>query len=557
MRKTIIVLSCCLAVLLVGYTSYRGYQVWKQKHGLAMAKGYLAKGDGRNTVLSLQEVLKANPRNIEACRMMASLTEAGRSRAALGWRQRVLELDPASFPDRLALAQAALLFQDYPLATNTLAGVAEADKKTSTYHMIAGTAALEGGQPDAADAHFSEAVKLDPDNPFPKVNLAVVRLHRTNALDMAEARITLQRVILSSTNAALCSQARRELIMDAMRFNDTATALSLSQALAQQGNASFADKLLRLSVLMKTRSPDFKPTLASYEVEAATNSAKLFELANWQVNQRSPADALAWLQSLPPQTRTNQPAALLTAECQIAMRDWKGVQSFIQSQQWADLEFERHAFLARSLREQGLEESSKAEWQLALKDATGKKIALNALYRQAEQWHWSSESEQILWTLVNSFPDEQAAAQALRQALMKGGRTRSLMQLISIQMRRNPSSVVLKNDLAMVALLLDAQELKPHDLAREAYEKDPKNASIASTYAYSLYVQRKPAEALKVMQQLDLRTLSIPGIGSYYGLILKANGLMPEAKSYLNLSSKAGVLLPEEKTLFAQAKAGL
>jgi len=192
-----------------------------------------------------------------------------------------------------------------------------------------------------------------------------------------------------------------------------------------------------------------------------------------------------------------------------------------------------------------------------LNEANGKKIALNALFREAAQWNWSSEAEQILWTLVNSFPDEQQAAQTLRHGLIVEGRTRSLMQLISILARRNPSDVELQNDLAMVALLLDAQELKPHDLAREAYQKEPKNPSIASTYAFSLYLQQKPAEALKVMQQLDLRTLSIPGIGTYYGLILKANGHLPEAKAYLNLSSKASGLLPEEKTLFAQAKAGL
>jgi cytochrome c-type biogenesis protein CcmH/NrfG len=506
MRKTIIVLSCLLAVLLLGYTGYRGYQVWKQKHGMAMARSYLGKADMRNTILALQEVLKTNPRNIEACRMMAGLTEAARSRAALVWRQRVLELNPNSFEDRLALAQAALVFQDYPLATNTLAGVAEADKKTATYHNIAGTAALEGGHPDEAEAHFSESVRLDPANPIPLVSLAVVRLHRTNALDMAEARITLQRVIMTSTNAALCSQARRELIVDALRFNDTSTALNLSQDLARQTNGNFTDKLLRLNVLMKTHSTEFKPTLAEYQHEAATNSAKLFDLANWQINQLSPAAALGWLQSLPMQTKTNQPAALLTAQCQISAKDWKGAQSFLQNQNWTELEFERHAFLARSLREQGLEESSKAEWQLALNGANGKKVDLNALFREAAQWNWSSEAEQVLWTLVNSFPDEQSAAQELRHAFIVEGRTRSLLQLISIQLRRNPSDVALKNDLAMVALLLNDQDVKPYDLAREAYQKDSKNPSIVSTYAYSLYLQQKPAEALKVMQQLDLRT---------------------------------------------------
>ena len=200
MRKTIFLLAAAIGLLLLGYTSYRGYQVWKQSHGMTMARRYFAKGDMRNTILSLQQVVNLNPRNIDACRMMADLTEMARSRSALAWRQRVLELNPNSFEDRLALVQAAIICQQYSLATNTLAGVAETDKKTAAYHTMAGTTALIGGKLDAAEAHYSEAIRLDPANPIPQVNLAVVRLHRTNALDMAEARIALQRIIQSSTN---------------------------------------------------------------------------------------------------------------------------------------------------------------------------------------------------------------------------------------------------------------------------------------------------------------------------------------------------------------------
>src|ERR1017187_3692774 len=123
MRKTILVLSSCIVLLLLGYTGYRGYQVWKQSHAMAMAKAYYAKAAAsrfsdkaavQNTVLSLQQVLIANPRNIEANRMMAGLTEAHRKREALVWRARVLDLNPNSIDDRLSLAQAALIFQDYP-----------------------------------------------------------------------------------------------------------------------------------------------------------------------------------------------------------------------------------------------------------------------------------------------------------------------------------------------------------------------------------------------------------------------------------------------------------
>jgi tetratricopeptide (TPR) repeat protein len=556
MRKIIIVLSCCIILLLLGYSGYRGYQVWKQSHGMAMARAYFAKADARNTILSLQEVLNINPRNIEACRMMAGLTESVRSPSALIWRQRILELDPNSIEDRLSLAQAAIIFQDYLLASNTLAGVVGTDKNTAVYNNIAGTVALVGGQLDEAEAHFSEAIRLDPSNPVPQVNLAVVRLHRTNALDMAEARIALQRVIMSSTNAALCSQARRELVNDAMRFNNIPMALALSKELAEQSNSVFADKLLRLDVLLKTNGDEFKPTLALYQREAAINPAKIFDLANWQINKLSPADALGWLQSLPMQTRTNEPAVLLAAQCQMQIGDWHGLQVAIQHQNWNELEFMRHAFLARALRQQDLTEASTAEWGVALNYASNQKGTLIALFRLAAQWRWNSEAEQVLWTVVNKYPEEKWAAPTLSQALLAWHRTRSLMELFDIMYKRNPDDLDSKNNLAMTAMLLGEQELNPYDMAQEVYEKAPTNPSYASTYAFSLYLQKKYPEALKVMQQLTQKDLENPSTAGYYGLILKANANMAEAKTFLNLSSN-GSLLPEEQALFDQAKAGL
>jgi Flp pilus assembly protein TadD len=104
--------------------------------------------------------------------------------------------------------------------------------------------------------------------------------------------------------------------------------------------------------------------------------------------------------------------------------------------------------------------------------------------------------------------------------------------------------------------LLEANELKPHELAREAYELAPTNASYASTYAYSLLLQQKGADALKVIEQLKPQELAHPAIAGYYAIILKATGNPAKAKTYLELSSKAR-LLPEEQKLFENAKSGV
>jgi Flp pilus assembly protein TadD len=554
MRKLIIIFLCCTVTLLAGYAGYRGYKVWKQNRMMNLAHTFAAKGDGRNMLLCVQQVLRSNPQNVEACRLMAQISEAGRSPVALLWRSRVVELNPHSLEDRLALAQSAMMFRDYMVATNALEGVDAAGRKTAAYQNVAGAVAAAANQRAEAEAHFFEAARLEPTNPVPQLNLAVVRLYSTNEPARAEARTTLARI--SSSSPALRCQALRELVGDALRSKQTNAALALSMDLVEQTNSAFSDRLLRLDVLKGGQNAEFKPALAAFQREAGTNTAKIYELSMWQMTRIGPAETLAWLQGLPKNTQTNQPVALLTAECYTLLQDWRGLQNSLKQQDWSELEFVRHAFQTRALRGQDLSGAAKAEWDLALKTANGQKGSLIMLLRLAAQWNWQSESEDLLWTIVNQYPGEKWAFGALNQALFTDGRTRSLMMLYSQELKRSPSDLAMKNNLAMTALLLDAQELKPHEIAREVYQKAPTNAACVSTYAFSLHVQKKDAEALKVIEQLKPQELQNPSIAGYYGLILKATGNVAKAKTCLELASK-GTLLPEERKLFDRAKAGL
>jgi Flp pilus assembly protein TadD len=553
MRKLIVIFLCCTVALLTGYAGYRGYKVWKQNRMMNLAHTFAAKGDGRNMLLSVQQVLRSNPRHLEASRMMAALLEAGRSPGALLWRSRVVELNPKSLDDRLALAQSAMMFREYMVATNALEGVDQAGRKTAAYHNVAGVVAAAANQRAEAEAHFLESARLEPTNPAPQLNLAVVRLHGTNASAMAEARTTLTRI--SSSSPALRCQALRELVVDSMRSRQTNAALALSKDLVQQTNSAFSDYLLRLDVLKGSQNVEFKLALAAFQREAGTNTAKIYELSMWQMTRIGPKDTLAWLQSLPKNTQTNQPVALLTTECYTMLGDWRGLNGALTNQNWGELEFVRHAFQTRALRGQDMSGAAKAEWEQALKTANGQKASLVMLLRLAAQWGWQSDAEELLWTIVNQYPGEQWAFRALAQALYAGGRTRPLMMLYSQQVKRSPSDLGARNNLAMTALLLDAQELKPHELAREVYGKAPTNAAYVSTYAFSLHLQKKDAEALKVIEQLKPQELQNPSIAGYYGLILKATGNGAKAKTYLELASK-DPLLPEERKLFDRAKAG-
>ena len=146
-------------------------------------------------------------------RLMANVAEAGRSPGALLWRARVVQLNPHSAQDRLALAQTALIFRDIASAANALEGVDQADRQTAVYQNLAGTVAAEASDMAGAESHFREAVRLEPQNPAPRLNLAAIQVHGTNAPAIAEALNSLQAIARTATNSSLRCEALRELIV--------------------------------------------------------------------------------------------------------------------------------------------------------------------------------------------------------------------------------------------------------------------------------------------------------------------------------------------------------
>lgn len=556
-QKTLLLLVILGLGLLGGvFASYRSYMSARQSRLVKTAEENLANSDPRKALICLQLALRHNNGDVEACRLMAQLAEAERSPAALLWRSRVVELNPGSTTDRLALAQTAMIARDYTSATNALEGVDAAGKKTAAYHNVAGTVAGAANQPAWAEAHFVEAARLEPQNAFLQLNLAVVRLHGTNASSLAEARSSLQLLSANPTNATLRCQALRELTVESLRAKNWEAALASSRQLLQETNSVFRDRLLRLDVLRESKSAEYKPALAAFQREAGTEPGRIAELGSWQMANSSLTETLAWLRTLPVGMQTNVAVAMIAAEVYTALGDWPGLQAAVENQNWGELEFAQHAFTARALRGQEFPGAAKGEWELALKAANSRKASLNMLRRLAVAWNWESEAEEVLWSMVNRYPTERWAFGALTQTLFSGGRTRPLMRLYRQELKRTPANLGIMNNLAMTAFLLNADELKPHDLAREVYEKSPTNAAFVSTYGFSLHLRDKNADALKVFRTLDEKQLEDPRIAGYYGLVLNATGEKGKAKGFLDSALKTP-MLPEERKLFERAKTGI
>jgi len=553
-RWLLVVLAVSLGLAGSGYGAYRGYLALRRARLLKQTRVCLAKSDLKRALYNVQRLTRANPRDVESWRLAAQAEDAAHSAGAVLARSRIVELCPHSAEDRFALAETALAFRDYATATNALEGLEGAARHTAAFHNLSGAIASAANQPARAEQEFLEATRLEPANPVPQLNLAVVRLHGTNGAAMQDARASLQRLSTTATNQALRCSALRELAIDAARNHHPEAALAAANELIQSTNCVFRDKLLRLDILRANHLAGLSDALDAVQREALGDLAKIHDLAVWQMSGSSSKEALAWLQKLPRETRTNTSVAMLIAECCASQGDWPALRATLGSEQWGALDFMRHGFLARAAREQGLIDSSRAEWGGALTLAQRDRSGLLILLRMAGQWNWAPEQQEILWRIVRQFPGDQWAFNALAQALFLSGQTRPLMLLYSERVKRYPADLAARNNLAVTALLLGAREFQPHELAREIYEQAPTNAAFALTYAFSLHLQKKSAEALSVFQRLSPRQLEDPPVAAYYGLVLRAAGDQAKAKRFLELGAKAK-LLPEERKLIEKALA--
>ncbi len=552
--KKLIYITLGIGLLAGGLVLGRsGYRHWRQKHLVKEAAGFMAKSDTTNAMLCLQRALQLNPGDLPACRMFAELAERAGSRNGIWWRRRVVELEPLAMQNRMDLAKTALVLGDLGQAKEVLASIDAAGKKTAEYHKVMGSLAWAQNSYSDAEMHYAEAVRLEPTNAASQLNLAISRLVVDNGTKANAARASLNAL---RSNPVVRLEALRQLAQDALRNHSSSKALAYTDELQQEPTCRFADRLFYLDALQMLLDERFSACLASLQRSAATNSAMAYEMAGWLVQHGQAKPAVVWTESIAPEIRTNLPLPMIMADGYAAIGDWQALDSMLEKQDWKDMDYLRHLLRARALRAQNQTLAASVEWRSALTAASKRVESLNDVVNRTIAWHWGAELDEALWSIVENFPIEKGAFLALYDRLAAAGNTAALHNLLAKIAGFVPLPIELKNNFAVVSLLVYPRGQHGHDLAREVYEDAPQNPFVVSTYAYSLYVQGKGKDALKLFEGLKKEDLDEPSIAAYYGIILAGTGNHDLARHYLERGLQAR-LLPEERNLLSVAGEGL
>jgi tetratricopeptide (TPR) repeat protein len=543
---------CAIALLIgLGWGGREAFLRLQEYRMMKQARRSVEKHDDRWAAIAVRKVFDLNPKNAEACRLMAEILERQGANSAVIWRAEVVKLLPDSLDDAIALAKAALRFGDIPRAKRAIEKMEAKGARVAEFQEVKGEIALAQKDTAAAQAQFTEALRLDPDNKIFQLNLAIVQLQSKSADEKAKASQILQRFMEEPKLRKAAARALRDF---ALQSKDGRTAFEITQKLAGFPEAEFRDRLDYLQMLRQLNHPDFAVHLLNMEDESSSDPTKIYELLTWMSTNQQTVIAQDWVKRLPATVTSKWPVAGAVSDCFVAEKDWDGLEEWCKKTDWGEMDFLRHAALARASRERSRTFDAEREWNFVRKaiGSDGNKISL--LQKKVAAWGWKQESLDLLWLLTKDQQRQNAAFGALSQYYAAEGDTASLYRVILHLSELRPNDPETENNLAQLSLLLNMDKQRAAGLAKKLYERDPTNAVFASTYAFSLFSQGQNAQALQAFGRVKAEDLRTPAVAAYYGIVLMANGDKAKAREFLEVGQTA-TLLPEERTLLARAVA--
>ena len=522
------------------------YHQWREKRHFERASAYFAKGDYKHAILDAKNTLVFNWDNVEAIRIMAKSHEALHSTQATEWRARLAQLAPGDLENSLGWAAATIHTGDYGTADRILRGIPYADHDTALFHHLSAMVALHKRDAIKAEFHWSEASKLNAQEDGFKLNMATVRLRLGSALERTNALELLNQLRLKSTERI---PAMRALLSDALRHGENTRARELAVALAEEPNAPFSDKLLRLSALRTLLDSDFPIWRSRLEAEVTDRPDYAYELLIWMNRNGYAKDVPALLPKIRADLVSRPPVAIAVADSYAVAKNWPELQKALKGSKWFHMEYVRLATLAWAMDRSDDRTGSASVWKSAMIAAEGRLDRMETLARAAIAWGWDARAEEALWSITTfSVQSPTWVLQTLWTRSLKRGDTDRLRHVARLMLQANPKSVAARNNYIFLSLLKRTEEGSPHQAAEALYKENPVTPSVISTYALSLFLLNRPRAATEVMETLPPAQLREPAIAIYYGIFLAAAKRTVKAEEYLQLGEH-WPLLPEEEAI--------
>jgi Tfp pilus assembly protein PilF len=552
---TALVIAFLLGALFVSYGS-KLYEDWRQSRLLHRAAALLQEGKLSEASQTARELLRRHPDSLPAFYILAEAAEQQNVEEAVWWREQIARFLPKEPDNQLNLASAALRFGKLDLAREALDRVAPADRTRAAFHVVAGWLARAEGNLAEQEEEFAAAVTKEPNNDLYQFNLAALRIHSSDPEKSAKARDTLQRL---SKVAPYRTGALRALLNDAVERNDLAKADNFAQQLQMSPEVTFSDYLLCLNFYRKLDEKKFRLLLEKVKPFATRNSSDLASLMDWMNQSGLAGDVVKWIDKLPLAQLSSPLTSIAVADAYATVKNWSRLKRWTRNGTWRDSEYLRLAYQAIATRQSQSRSGGapnmefKTLWRSAEQLTNEQPEHELALARLASKWELKNESEELWQHIAENPPMRREALEALRRLYRMKNETEKLYDVLQRLHESSPNEAPITADLARLGLNLEQITERSHQLAKEAYDRAPKEVNCAVTYALSLSRLGRNAEGLAIVQSLPPDQLHDQHAAVYVALLLAEASQLDGAQEYI-AAAENGEIFPEEKKLLDEAK---
>ncbi|MEW6303316.1 MAG: tetratricopeptide repeat protein [Verrucomicrobiota bacterium] len=513
--------------------------------GLAIraARQHIAANDARSAALSIQRVLDLNPNHVEALRLKGNLLNVFKDPEAIEAWTRVAELTNDRTNWCTALAVAVQMGRP-DLGARAAAHIDQHYRSDSdALRLLVAHSLLKNDLPRARIL-LEQLGTLDKTNLWDQFNRATLTLADTNSPRHAWAEGELKRL---STNETVAAPSLRMLIDRRAARQDYTAAAAYSEQLIRVPGSLWSDRFDHVR-----RQWQADPTQGRQSLEELLmrpmGDELLLQLARRLVDWGYWDAAQTVVARIPEPARFSIRVVSVQVEVLARGNKWRELDEFLSRPGIPTHEPLLELYRALASRQIGRERLAKEQLEYARILSRLKPEVQSSLADRLDAWGWHEEANLFRWQQAQENRNPLPALRTLAKYYYDRGDTANMARALERWLVVEPASVTVKNNLALILLLLERDADRAHQLAREAADASPKNDAVRSTYAYSLFKQGKTSEARDEFAKIAAPS---PSMQLYHALILSAAGETNRVRELLAQADKAR-LFPEEQKLLRQ-----
>jgi hypothetical protein len=410
---------------------------------------------------------------------------------------------------------------------------------------------------------FARIVEVAPHDLAARNNLTYTSLLLDSNLGPAELSAAAlaagdpKNPFYATTNAfALYKQGRAAAAlqrMDEMRVSDQ---MMPERMLLHGLFAAFAGDATRAAnlidgVVTRDLLPEEKALIATARGEIARLEKMQGNSARLQARRGEGGKAGGgWLALLGAETRAAATTDMQLADSLYAARDWPALDQLLRAGAWKNDDYLRLALIAYESRQRAEPAASQQAWRQSLATADRAVPRVQNLQRLAADWDWAPERLETLNTLFARDPSDRALLGALLAHYREVKRTTELVRVLNEHVGLGPAVSDEGVELAYYSLLCDVSVARAHVAARNAYTAVPATPDYRLVYAFSLWKQKRSAEARALLDGAKPGDMALVPLPLLRAAILTDTGAVSEARKSL-AAFDATRALPEEAALAA------